>query len=120
MSSKPPTPPPNGHSHVVHATSPPPPPVSYSGCDATIRSVLAATQAFNPVLRLLQPETKVEFGPEGDTIAGAIRQICINGPHRAVSYEVVYWAGSDRKTVWLDANEVREVNGARVSIGFKP
>jgi hypothetical protein len=63
---------------------------------------------------------EVEFGPLTSPIDGFINQVSIKGVDQVVQYEVVWWAGGERKTLWLDGPEVRTATGARTHIGFKP
>lgn len=68
------------------------------------------------MLELRALHSKVKF-IDGD-ITGRIVQIAIQDKNR-VTYEVAYWTGGERKTIWVTESEIDTVNGlSGFSVGF--
>ncbi len=66
-------------------------------------------------LEVYMPGTQVEVGP----ILGIVAQVCIQANY-CVTYEIAWWAGLERKLMWVTAAEVcvGGAEGQPCAIGF--
>lgn len=67
-------------------------------------------------MEVIRPGSSVVV--DGD-IRGTVIEINVVGEGLAVSYNVAWWSGRERKTEWVDASEVVEGSKrSRVRLGF--
>lgn len=69
------------------------------------------------MLVVFSPESFVEIGPKEAPIIGNVLQVAIHSKG-AVQYQISWWAGLERKEVWLDACEVRPLMDDKTEVGF--
>jgi hypothetical protein len=80
---------------------------------------MASANVDVPEMVVLRPGTVVQIGPER-AISGHVAKVCIEGP--AVTYEVVWWSGNERRTAWAQPVELMSSGEQKndLRIGFLP
>jgi hypothetical protein len=64
---------------------------------------------------VIQPGTEVAFG---DNLRGTVLAVAVRGAKCSIAYQVSYWIGDCRQTVWLTPPEVDTRRKKSVRIGF--
>lgn len=72
-------------------------------------------------MNLIKPGTRVELGYSRDKFTARVLAACIRGPELGVQYEVAWFSGRERKTAWVESDEIRRHDEAegQLSIGFR-
>lgn len=65
-------------------------------------------------MEIYPPGTEVLLG----TLPAIINQVCIQGQQLTVTYQLVWWAGGNRKCEWVSSHEINCSN-QQIQIGFK-
>lgn len=65
-------------------------------------------------MEIIAPGSKVTIGDKFDAVV-----LAISIRQASVQYEVAWWNGNDRKSAWLEANEVTPGEVKPLVIGFR-
>lgn len=64
-------------------------------------------------ITVLRPGSGVDIGG----VFATVTQVCITDAF-AVTYEVLWWSGQDRKTAWVSPAQISPSNQPKLKIGF--